>query len=113
MRPMQRIFLIVAGLVLIGAIVAAVMLGGGPPPSVPIRSIDPALLPEPESPGAQVLRTQCAQCHAVPDPKAHTAAEWPAVVRRMVAHTNARLRVQRLDGASLEAVDAYLKTHAR
>lgn len=28
----------------------------------------------------------CSQCHALPDPQQHTAAEWPGVVRRMSGH---------------------------
>jgi len=28
----------------------------------------------------------CSQCHALPDPSQHTAAEWPGVVRRMSGH---------------------------
>jgi hypothetical protein len=29
------------------------------------------------------LTRYCTQCHALPDPKQHTAHEWPAVVVRM------------------------------
>jgi cytochrome c2 len=28
----------------------------------------------------------CSQCHALPDPRRHTAKEWPAVVERMKRH---------------------------
>jgi hypothetical protein len=28
----------------------------------------------------------CSQCHALPDPRRHTAREWPAVVERMQRH---------------------------
>ena len=28
----------------------------------------------------------CSQCHALPDPRRHTAREWPAVVERMKRH---------------------------
>jgi hypothetical protein len=28
----------------------------------------------------------CTQCHALPDPRRHTRAEWPAVVSRMKEH---------------------------
>ena len=42
-------------------------------------------------PGHPALRTEagemyalaCTQCHALPDPRRHTAREWPAVVQRM------------------------------
>lgn len=45
--------------------------------------IAPADLPEPASPGAVLLAGHCAQCHQLPGPGHHTAAEWPAIVQRM------------------------------
>jgi cytochrome c5 len=45
--------------------------------------IDPALLPQPASPGAQVLQRYCTQCHNLPGPGRHTREEWPAVLTRM------------------------------
>jgi cytochrome c5 len=54
------------------------MMGDVLPPGV-----DPALLPEPESEGARLLTGYCSQCHNLPGPGMHTAAEWPPVVRRM------------------------------
>ena len=41
-------------------------------------------LPEPDSRGAQLVVTYCAQqCHWLPSPTAHSATDWPTVVRRM------------------------------
>jgi hypothetical protein len=45
-------------------------------------------------PGDPLLRTEagkiysiaCTQCHELPDPKRHTAREWPVVVERMKRH---------------------------
>ncbi len=34
----------------------------------------------------QMFSLACAQCHALPDPKQHTAREWPGVVERMQKH---------------------------
>ncbi len=48
-----------------------------------LKSITPDLVPLPESPGAESFKNACSQCHALPDPKLHTAEEWPAVVERM------------------------------
>jgi cytochrome c2 len=31
----------------------------------------------------QMYSIACTQCHALPDPRRHTAGEWPEVVRRM------------------------------
>ncbi|GIX28952.1 MAG: hypothetical protein KatS3mg123_2833 [Burkholderiales bacterium] len=45
---------------------------------------DPATLPEPRSEGARLLQRYCVQCHHLPSPAMHTAADWPAIVDRMV-----------------------------
>lgn len=34
----------------------------------------------------EIFGIACAQCHALPDPRRHTAREWPAVVERMKRH---------------------------
>lgn len=54
------------------------MMGDVLPPG-----IDPKILPDPESRGARLLERYCAQCHNLPGPGMHTAAEWPQVVNRM------------------------------
>ena len=43
---------------------------------------DPALRSE----AGQMFTIACTQCHALPDPKRHTAREWPTVVDRMKRH---------------------------
>ena len=43
---------------------------------------DPALRTEP----GKMFSIACTQCHALPDPRRHTASEWPAVVERMKRH---------------------------
>lgn len=43
---------------------------------------DPALRTE----AGQMFTIACTQCHALPDPKRHTAREWPPVVDRMKRH---------------------------
>lgn len=48
-----------------------------------LKSIASDIIPFPESPGAISFKNTCSQCHALPDPKIHTAEEWPAVVERM------------------------------
>jgi hypothetical protein len=35
------------------------------------------------APSAEPFRLACGQCHVLPDPRRHTAKEWPAVVERM------------------------------
>ena len=34
----------------------------------------------------QMFSIACSQCHALPDPRRHTAREWPGVVQRMRKH---------------------------
>jgi len=42
----------------------------------------PALRSEP----GKMYSIACTQCHALPDPRRHTAREWPGVVERMKRH---------------------------
>ena len=51
-------------------------------------------LPDPGSQGARLATQYCAQaCHGTPAPSAHSATDWPVVLRRMW------LRMSRLDTA--------------
>ncbi len=47
------------------------------------RAIDARRYPELEQPSGQSFKLACGQCHVLPDPRRHTASEWPAVVARM------------------------------
>ena len=47
------------------------------------QEIDPGQYPDLESPRGQMFAIACSQCHVLPDPKRHTAREWPRVVERM------------------------------
>ena len=47
------------------------------------KPLDPKRYPEVLRPSAEPFRLACSQCHTLPDPRRHTAAEWPAVVARM------------------------------
>ncbi len=55
-------------------------IGTGLPPS----SFKAENLPEPSSRGAQLVKAYCVQCHWIPVPQMHTAAEWPVLVRGML-----------------------------
>ncbi len=48
-----------------------------------LMSIRPDAIPSPRTEGALLFVATCIQCHALPDPKQHTAQEWPQVVARM------------------------------
>ncbi|HEX6266905.1 MAG TPA: hypothetical protein VFZ81_08395 [Burkholderiales bacterium] len=47
------------------------------------KPLDPKRYPEVNRPSGEAFRLACNQCHVLPDPKRHTAAEWRAVVARM------------------------------
>lgn len=49
------------------------------------REMDPAHPALSTEPG-KMFSIACTQCHALPDPRQHTAREWPAVVERMKRH---------------------------
>jgi cytochrome c5 len=51
--------------------------------ALPPEGFSPADLPDANSVGAGLLAKYCAQCHALPTPTAHSATDWPRVVRRM------------------------------
>jgi len=53
-------------------------IGVGLPP----RNFQPEELPEAGSRGAGLLQVYCIQCHWLPTPQMHSAAEWPILVRR-------------------------------
>lgn len=58
-------------------LLAATLIG------LPPQGVAPGDLPDPTSRGAQHVAQYCAQCHALPAPTAHSATDWPGVVRRM------------------------------
>lgn len=43
----------------------------------------PALAAALDTPEGRMFERACAQCHALPDPRRHSADAWPTVVRRM------------------------------
>jgi hypothetical protein len=47
------------------------------------KPIDPKKYPELSNAEGRSFKLACEQCHVLPDPLRHTAAEWPAVVARM------------------------------
>ena len=47
------------------------------------KPIDARQYPDLNTPPGQMFSIACSQCHVLPDPKRHTAREWPQVVQRM------------------------------
>lgn len=83
------------------------------------KPLDPARYPEVNSPAGESFRLACGQCHALPDPRRHTAEEWPAVVARMQKNMEWMNRVvgsKPIPGEpqlKTEDINAFLMRHAR
>jgi len=81
--------------------------------------LDPARYPDVKRPSAEAFRLACSQCHVLPDPQRHTAAEWPQVVARMQQNMEWMNRVvgSRPDRDEpqlrVEEINAFLQKHAR
>ena len=87
------------------------------------KPLDPRRYPDVNRPEGEAFRLACSQCHVLPDPKRHTAAEWRTVVARMQENMEWMNRVvgtkPALDRAAgepqlrLEEINAFLAKHAR
>lgn len=83
------------------------------------KPLNPAAVPAINTPAAEAFRLACQQCHVLPDPKRHTAREWPAVVARMQVNMEWMNRVVSSrpgkDEPQLRVADinAFLARHAR
>ncbi len=47
------------------------------------QELDLKKYPDIHTPAGRIYSIACAQCHVLPDPRRHTAREWPAIVERM------------------------------
>ena len=90
-------------------ILAAVRVG------LPPAGVTGADLPDPHGPGATLMASFCAQCHALPSPVAHSATDWPGVVRRMwlrMDYLPDSFGVRRPTATERYAILSYLTTNA-
>jgi cytochrome c5 len=78
-----------------------------------------AALPDAQSAGAALLNRYCTQCHNLPGPDRHTAAEWHQVVAKMfmlmdISHRFGGLtgKVEVMQTSEQEMLSAYLEKHA-
>jgi hypothetical protein len=82
-------------------------------------ALDPQRYPEVYQRAGEAFRLACNQCHVLPDPRRHTAAEWRAVVSRMQHNMQWMNRVigsQPVPGEPqlrVEEINAFLAKHAR
>ena len=65
-----------------------------------------------DTPAGRAFSATCSQCHALPDPVQHTAADWPAVVLRMQRNMVAMGKPVPPQ-STLHAIDAYLRKYAK
>jgi cytochrome c2 len=81
--------------------------------------LDPKRYPEVNRRSGEAFRIACSQCHVLPDPQRHTAAEWRAVVARMQENMEWMNRVvgtQPVPGEPqlrIDEINAFLKKYAR
>ena len=83
------------------------------------RPLDPRRYPDVYRPEGEAFRLACNQCHVLPDPQRHTAAQWRAVVARMqenMAWMNRVVGSKAMPGEPqlrVEEINAFLAKHAR
>jgi hypothetical protein len=81
--------------------------------------LDPARYPEVFQRSGEAFRLACNQCHVLPDPRRHTAAEWRSVVARMQQNMQWMNRVvgsHPIPGEPqlrVEEINAFLAKYAR
>jgi cytochrome c2 len=127
----ERMVLRMEGRGNLGTLMSEMMAGVKAPSEEDTRSIvaylrkhaqaplDPARYPEVNQAAGEAFRIACNQCHVLPDPKRHTAADWPKVVARMQENMEWMNRVvgsQPSPGEPqlrVEEINAFLRKHAR
>ncbi len=83
------------------------------------KPLDAKRYPDALRPEGEAFRLACSQCHVLPDPQRHTAAEWPSVVTRMQQNMEWMNRVvgtKSIPGEPqlrVEEINAFLARHAR
>ena len=83
------------------------------------KAIDAVKYPDLGTPPGQMFSIACSQCHVLPDPKRHTAREWPQVVERMQANMSWANRVigdprlRTVPELNTAEIIRYLQRHSR
>ena len=63
------------------------------------------------SPAGKLYTQTCARCHALPNPRQHTADQWPAVVARMEQHMQ-QARQPLAPEDEIREINKFLAQHA-
>ncbi len=75
-----------------------------------VRALQPGKL-DLNSRAGQLFSSTCSRCHALPDPRQHTADQWPGVIARMEQNMrSSRLSVP--DDNQIRQIQAFLEQHA-
>jgi cytochrome c5 len=127
----ERMVLRMEGRGNLGSLMSEMMAGVKAPTEEDTRSIvaylrkhaqaplDPARYPEVSQAAGEAFRIACNQCHVLPDPKRHSAADWPKVVARMQENMEWMNRVvlsrptPSEPQLRVEEINAFLRKHAR
>lgn len=83
--------------------------------ALPPAGFTAADLPEPDSQGAKLVAEYCTECHELPTPGAHSATDWPRVLRRMWIRMDElpdSLGVKRLAEGERTRVSQYMMANA-
>lgn len=76
------------------------------------QPIDASRYSDLDTPAGRAFQSACSRCHALPDPRQHTAAEWPAVVERMTRNMQAMGKAVP-ERETLAGIVAFLQNHAK
>lgn len=80
--------------------------------------VKPEALPDPGSRGAKLLARYCNQCHNLPSPAMHSAAEWPVITSRMFSRMSmmsgmmGMMNVENPSPEERQTIVAYLQVHS-
>lgn len=66
----------------------------------------------PPGPGRETFQLVCSRCHALPDPRVHSPADWPAVFSRMQQNME-RMKVAPLARSQTSDILLYLQSTGR
>ena len=66
----------------------------------------------PPGPGRQTFELVCSRCHALPDPRVHSPADWPAVFSRMQTNME-RMKLAPLTRSQTSDILLYLQSTGR
>ncbi len=76
------------------------------------RAIDKTQYKDLDTPAGQAFEATCSQCHALPDPKQHTADEWSGVVQRMKRNMSVMGKTVP-NQETLKTIVGWLQGHAK